>query len=300
MIAGQLDNIQFECQPLNSTNQKIGVVIPTYKRANELRKCIKSVREGAIKDFDIIVINDSCCKKVSKIITENPTNCVEIKSLNDLWWTKSINLGLKYLIEKSYDVAILLNDDVTVSDQFIDNIVDFYVANQNHIVVSKIVDENGNVWAIGGTTNWPFKGPIHNLNSMHVKKNNKKITWSPGMGTLIPIKALLEIGLFDEEAFPQYLSDADFGLRATRKGWNIIVDETSIIMNDTKSTGGMGQKDKMVLRDIYLIFFSMSSADYLPARLKFTFRHAPFGLRLISAISRMVKIFGFIFKRILR
>ncbi len=276
---------------------KIGVVIPTYKRAKELIDCIASLCKGSSREFDIVVINDGGCESISTLLKEKFPKCIEIKSADDLWWTRSINKGLDYLITNSYDAAILLNDDVTVSEGYIDRIVNSYILNKNTIIISKIIDREGNVWAMGGRTQWPFEGPVHLLDNKTKIAKYSVATWSPGMGTLIPIEALLDVGLLDSDSFPQYLSDTDFGLRASGKGWAFRINNDCVITNNTDSTGGLGQKAKVKLSDIFFLFFNLRSPDYLPARLKFTYRHAPFGLRSISFFIRIVKVLGFFVKR---
>jgi GT2 family glycosyltransferase len=282
---------------LINMHPKIGVVIPTYKRANELIDCITSLYKESRKDFDVVVINDGGCENVSSLLRDKFPKCIEIKSADDLWWTKSVNKGLEYLIEKSCDAVILLNDDVTVSEGYIDKIIDNYILSKNTIIISRIVDRNGNVWAMGGRTKWPCHGPTHILENYSTSNRCGVVTWSPGMGTLIPIEALLDVGLLDSVSFPQYLSDTDFGLRASAKGWVFRINNECVIVNNTDSTGGLALKTKVKLSDLFFIFFNLRSSDYLPARLRFTYRHAPFGLRTIAVIIRIVKVCGFFLRR---
>lgn len=286
------------CTSLNAA-PKVGVIIPTFKRGNELICCIDSLRNGSNAAFDIVVINDGGCINVSSLLKDKHPQCIEIKSSSDLWWTKSINVGLEYLIENSYDVAILLNDDVTVSKDYIDNIVNTYIENKSNIIISKIIGKDGNIWSLGGVTDWPFNGPIHVADERYISvQARRRITWSPGMGTLIPIAALSDVGLFDADSFPQYLSDTDFGLRASSKGWNIILNEKCVITNNIDSTGGISHRNPLRWKDLYFIFFDLRSADYLPARTKFTYRHAPRGLRTVSYGVRFLKVLAYFIKRI--
>ena len=249
--------------------------------------------------FDIVVINDGGCEDVSALLREKCPECIEIKSKSELWWTRSVNVGFEYLIEKSYEVAILLNDDVIVSCGYIDNIINTYIENKNNIIISKIIDKAGAIWSIGGYTDWPFNGPMHITDKSHMPvKARKRITWSPGMGTLIPIAVLSDTGLFDAKSFPQYLSDTDFGLRASAKGWRIILNEKCVVTNNTDTTGGILHRNTLSWKDLYFIFFNLRSADYLPARTKFTYRHAPFGLRTVSCCVRFFKVLAYFLKRI--
>jgi GT2 family glycosyltransferase len=274
---------------------KVGVVIPTFKRPQELRRCIESLKNHSVTEFSIVVINDSSDIKVSKVIQSFPY-AIEIASKTDLWWTKSVNLGLKYFLDKNFDAVIILNDDVILEKDYIDNMINFFARNRNSIVVSKVINQAGKVWSIGGDVSWPFIGEYHipfDDRSLH------QIKWAPGMGTLIPIEVLKKVGFFDEFSMPQYLSDADYGLRATRKGVRLILNESSVVRNNTNLTGGLQSKNKLSLNDLKFIFFDFRSPDYIKARTVFIFRYAPLGLKLLSLLIRILKIIFYFAKRLL-
>jgi GT2 family glycosyltransferase len=277
---------------------KIGIVIPTYRRGEALIQCIQSARTGSVLAFDVVVINDGGDPAVSDLLRQHCPNVIEITSTCNLWWTKSVNLGLEYLIAHGYSAAILLNDDVTVAPGFVDNMVMTHRQNPEAIIISKIVDQHDQIWALGGYTSWPFVGESLLFTSPSPSATSYKITWSPGMGTLIPLLVVESIGLLDDRAMPQYLSDADFGLRATRSGWKIILNQDCVVRNDTRTTGGVSGKRRLHLRDLYFNFFDRRSADYLRARVTFIYRHAPFGLRTVSVFIRIAKVLLYFIKRI--
>lgn len=279
---------------------KLGVVIPTHSRPHSLLKCIESLRASAKADYELIIVNDGGDPITSTLLRTAGTNCVELISKSDLWWTASINLGLRYLLERGYNAAVLMNDDVTVDCGFLDTLEMAHRQFPDSVIVSKILDENGAVWALGGDVSWPFRGERHITAMTSSESSGQRVLWSPGMGTLIPTQILTTIGLLDERNFPQYLSDADYGLRVTNAGYRILVSDNSIIRNNTQTTGGVSSKTRMKLEDLRFILFDYRSADYLKARAAFIYRHAPRGLRTISLVTRLAKIAAFSLKRMIR
>lgn len=277
---------------------RIGIIIPTYRRGEALIKCVQSVRTGSVLAFDVVVINDGGDPAVTDMLRQHCPNVIEITSSCDLWWTKSVNLGLEYLLARGYSAAILLNDDVTVAPGFVGSMAMTHRRNPEAIIISRIIDQHDKIWALGGYTSWPFQGEMHLRTAPTPSGSPHKITWSPGMGTLIPLLVAESVGLLDERAMPQYLSDADFGLRATRSGWKIILNQGCVVRNDTRTTGGDSGKRRLHLRDLYFVFFDRRSADYLRARITFIYRHAPFGLRTISLFIRIAKVLLYFLKRI--
>lgn len=280
--------------------QKIGVIIPTYRRASALIECIQSVKIATALKFDVIVVNDGGDIAVSDALKQNFAGCIELTSDHDLWWTKAVNLGLAYLLNNGYTAAILLNDDVTVNPSFVDSMASIHHRSPDAIIVSKVIDQNGVLWSLGGYVSWPFHGERHFLLPQSPSGSNHEITWSPGMGTLIPLVAVEKLGFLDERAMPQYLSDTDFGLRASKKGWKIILNQDCVVQNNTKSTGGVADITHFNFRDLYFIFFDLRSPDYLKARFTFIYRHAPFGLRTISFVIRVANIFAYFIKRFIK
>jgi GT2 family glycosyltransferase len=272
------------------TQRKIGVVIPTYKRADSLIRCIESLRAGCTTAFDVVVVNDCGDPDTTSKLRQLHPDCIELVSTRDLWWTKAVNEGLSYLITREYSAAILLNDDVTVAPGFVEAISRAHCQAPSAIIVSKILDEFGKVWALGGYVSWPFKGERHITSLQQSRDRKNEIRWSPGMGTLIPLEAIAKIGLLDDHNLPQYLSDVDFGLRATRAGLQMVLNEQCVVRNNTQTTGGLGAKRRPKLSDFYFLLSNRRSADYLKARAVLIYRHAPFGLRTISLAIRLGKV----------
>jgi GT2 family glycosyltransferase len=280
-----------------TTQRKIGIIIPTYKRAYALVQCIESLRADCTTAFDIVVVNDCGDPETTSKLRQQQPGCIELVSTRDLWWTKAVNQGLAYLMDGEYSAAVLLNDDVTVSPGFLDTIARAHCQSPSSIIVSKIVDECGQIWALGGYVSWPFKGERHITPTPGRRDGTHDIRWSPGMGTLIPLETVAKIGLLDDRNLPQYLSDADFGLRATRAGVRMLLNDQCVVHNNTQTTGGLDKKRRATLRDLHFLLFDRRSADYLTARATFIYRHAPFGLRTVSFAIRLMKIAVYFVRR---
>lgn len=58
----------------------------------------------------------------------------------------------------------------------------------------------------------------------------------PGCGVLVPTAVFRAIGLYDNRYCPQYHADSEFTLRAKRAGYEVVVDTSAVIANDTSQT----------------------------------------------------------------
>jgi GT2 family glycosyltransferase len=102
-------------------------------------------------------------------------------------------------------------------------------------------------------------------------KQVRQVDWLTGMGTLIPVNAIRNIGYWDAKNFPQYHGDSDFTYRAKLNGYKILVDPDLIIYNSTKSSGieHRGSFKKMIR-----LFTDIRSKSNFKRNLKFYRKYA--------------------------
>jgi GT2 family glycosyltransferase len=93
-----------------------------------------------------------------------------------------------------------------------------------------------------------------------------------GCGTLIPVDCFRETGYYDARRYPQYHADAEFVLRAGKRGWRALVHTKAVVWNDAENTAAdtttrvveqlLSRRSAAYLRPILAIH-----RDYCPARL---------------------------------
>ena len=80
-----------------------------------------------------------------------------------------------------------------------------------------------------------------------LRRKARKVLLFSGCACLLKMKALKEVGLFDEDFFA-YCEDTDLGLRLRRAGWNIVVAPDAYVHHYYSMTGG-----KFSLQKIYWV-----------------------------------------------
>ncbi len=96
----------------------IYIIIPVFNRKNFTRKCLISLRNQSLKNFKIIIIDDGSTDNTSEMLKNEFPEVHVIIGDGNFWWTRSINLGVKYVLENKGDYILLLNND-TELDKFI-------------------------------------------------------------------------------------------------------------------------------------------------------------------------------------
>src|SRR5439155_3838584 len=92
-----------------------------------------------------------------------------------------------------------------------------------------------------------------------------------GCGALIPVDCFRETGYYDARRFPQYHADAEFVLRAAKRGWRVLVHTKAVVWNDAANTAAdttarlfeqlLSRRSAAYLRPILAIH-----RDYCPPR----------------------------------
>jgi GT2 family glycosyltransferase len=98
-----------------------------------------------------------------------------------------------------------------------------------------------------------------------------------GCGTLVPAACYREVGVYDAEHFPQYHADAEFVLRAARKGWRAFVQTRAVVANDVGNSGA----DRV--RNWAALVLSRRSAIHWRPILAIHLNYCPHRLRFRSA-----------------
>ena len=283
---------------------KIAIVIPTHNRKNSLIECLKYVYESDYKNIDVIVIDDGSNDGTSEEISVNFPSVRILHGDGSLWWTGSMNLGVRDALARGADYVLALNDDVLIAPNAVKALVDCASAHPGAVVGSLIYEAGrpDTIWCAGGVLAWPWPGEVmlgHNQQDMGQYDGVRAVRWTPGMGTLMSREVLLKLNLYDARNMPHYIADADFTLRASQAGYPILVTSESKLYNHVENTGGIpADRRRITWHEFVSIFTSLRSPEYLRARLVFIWRHCPKGWLIAAFLIRYSRMLVYGLKRI--
>jgi GT2 family glycosyltransferase len=289
---------------LNPDENLVCVVIPTYNGILHIVRTLDSVLKSSYPSFKIIVIDDGSTDGTSNFIAEHYPDITVLKGDGNLWWAGAMNMGIRYSLSISAKYVFVLNNDVLIAEDTIEKLVATASYYPDALIGSLIFNLNNKdqIWSAGGITKWPWPGEIQLSNmSFSPGENNLKTAsreWFPGMGTLLPTQIISTVGLYDFNNMPQYLADADYCLRALKKGYKAYICFDSKLYNDVENTGGLKEKQRIQWSDIASIFASLRSPDFFKARITFIRRHCPWYLLLPAVFIRYTRLFFFILRRL--
>lgn len=279
---------------MNKIYPKVSVVVPVYNRIRLTTAFLQGFASVSYPNFEIVVVDDGSTDGTSQIIKNNFPSVHLLQTEGNLWWARATNLGASDAIERGTDYILTINDDVTFKYDFVDKLV-MVAQLKPRTIIGALIYEHTNpksLWYAGGRMAW-LQGELIHRHSF----DDGPLLWLTGMGTLIPVDIFKEMGFYDEKHFPQYAADADFTLRAHKRGFGLALAPESVIWNKAEESSQLIIRKNVALDNLLLPLVSWKSDSMLSMRIRLYCRHWPFFLIPIAFFAYYTK---FIFKQILR
>jgi len=286
---------------------KVAIIIPIYNRLDVTKQGLESLKQGLEFyknngnpkiDFNIVVINDGSTDGSGNWIIENYPNIHLLNGDGDLWWTGSINLGVKYAVDSlGADYVLLWNDDVFLDKEYFQILSDFLKKTHplNYICGSRICYESdkNKVWSAGGYFS-KWTGEKYTIRNIKETKGMLDCQWQPGMGTLVPSFVMEERNIWwDEKRYPQYYGDSDFTLKCIENGIPVKTNLELVIFNRTELTG---DTETPSLRKFWDSLFSIRSFYELKRNFMFYTQHGVAPFVYYGMIKKYIYYFGKVLK----
>lgn len=262
-----------------------------YGRESLTKTCIQGLL-NEFKDhhfhgvaFNLVVIDDSDCPFVEQ--TFGPTTGLEVyRGTGDLWWSGSLNLGVRLMSRPPGLIGVVLwNNDLVARDDYWDKMALNVIRSKQPLMVfgSCIYDLEDNLWSGGGR--WkPWTG-VRFMLKQETTAQRWEVDWLPGMGTFVSVDVLNEL-VWDDKHFPQYHGDSDFVLRAKDRGIKPFVCSDLKIWNDTALTGYKADS----LADYWESINpkNLRSSYNIKKDIMFTSRHGVGPFKYLGVIKRLI------------
>lgn len=185
-------------------NQNILGIIVAYNPEIEL--LIKNTRAAIAQVDEILIVNNS--NYDINLDSYNIGNVNIINNNSNLGISKALNIGIDYAKEHNYDYVLLLDQDSTLTDNFIENMLDGFKQEDVCMICPNVVYIDGK------------------NNKINENMKFEKIELGITSGSLLNMNILNQIKfdndiIFNEDFFIDYV-DFDFSLTIRNKGYLIL------------------------------------------------------------------------------
>lgn len=214
------------------------IVILNYNGETLLPVCLPSIVQAAKKSSHQVKVavldNLSQDKGLDYVRREFPE--VEIYNAPENKILCSYN---EYLPKFSEDVAILLNNDIRVDDNFIDPLMCPFEKDPNtFMTVPKVMSFDGKTLEGGRTVSkikWGIFWSSARFPGFEKQADTPSETYSSGFGA-VDRKKYLELGGYDERFMPGIFEDIDLSFRAQKNGYKLRYEPQSVVYHMGQAT----------------------------------------------------------------
>jgi len=171
-------------------NEIIAVVV-TYNRLDELKKCILSLWEQTVCDFDIGIINNGSTDGTKEFLDSE--NGLIVIHQENLGGAGGFYTGMKYMMEHGYEWLWMMDDDGIAAPNQLDNLM-VYASPQDHPILNALVLNKKH----------PDKLSFHTPVKIADELKGKELTQDfihPFNGTLIHRSVIEKVGMIKKEMF---------------------------------------------------------------------------------------------------
>lgn len=206
---------------------KTSIVILTFNQLEYTKKCIDSIRQYTKKnEYEIIIVDNNSTDGTNSWLKEQQ----DIKTIfnkENIGFPKGCNQGIAV---STGDNILLLNNDVIVTSNWLDNLVQCLYSENEIGAVGPITNNVSNYQAISvnyhsETEMQLFAETVNRFNPKMWEERLKLV----GFCLLIKRSVLEQVGLLDEQFSPGNFEDDDLSYRIRLAGFRLILCKDTFI-----------------------------------------------------------------------
>ncbi len=183
---------------------------------------------------EIIVVDDASSDDTEEFLRLQFPQIRMIKNKQNRGFIYSSNKGVH---EAREDIAVLLNNDVTVSNNFLDAVIPHFDDSSVFAVTFRSLGDDEKTFREGGKSMVFSLGFPHIRHALrHQAENNKYSLYAVGGHCAVRKQMFLALGGFDELFHPGYWEDVDISWRAWKNGWKVLYEPESVVYHKEIST----------------------------------------------------------------
>ena len=209
---------------MSDPRPSVTTVILNWNGLEDTRACLESLRNVSYPSLRIIVVDNASENDEGSRLEAEYSGFIElIQNDRNVGFAGGANVGIRAALEAGTDYVLLLNNDVTVDQGFLEAMVLAAGRYKRLAALSPraYFDEPRDViYSTGGVVN-VWTGVARQVGRGEKDGGQFAVAgrrdYADGLCMLIPVEALDKVGLFDEEYFA-YWEETDWCVRAWEEG----------------------------------------------------------------------------------
>lgn len=218
---------------------KIGILILNYKNYQDTSGCIESILDSDLpKNAQIYILDNSNSPHKLKQLGDRYKKITTIDNGGNFGFAGGNNPGIIRAIYDGMDLILIMNPDVRVGRDFFGRMIKAIDSDSEIGIVAPALEhkqKNKVMYGLEGYIDWNFMKASHRNTK---KKLNKELILSEFVTfacVLIKKSVFEKVGLLDTRFF-MYLEDVDFCIRASRAGFKIALQPSTVCSHKTSGS----------------------------------------------------------------
>ncbi len=219
----------------------VHALIPAHNNKPEVLEVLLCLERQRYGPLEVLLVDDGSTDGTSEEVRRRFPRVRVLQGDGRLWWTGANVLGVANVLERARegDYILLLNNDVSIDDGYVGELVNCSEKLGRALVGSTIVDDERRDRMVAGLRLDRRLRVTEQTDASSIRQTDYDdwVDVLPGRGTLVPLEVFQRIGSFDRRRLPHYGSDYEFSIRARRAGFKLAVSHRAKVYAKLRITG---------------------------------------------------------------
>ena len=216
-------------------------LIPAHNNKPEVLQVLRCLERQRYGDLEVLLVDDGSTDGTGEEVRRRFPRVRVLQGDGQLWWTGANILGVSDVTERARtgDFLLLLNNDVSMDDDYVGELVKCSEHLGRAIVGSTIVDDERRDCMVAGLRLDRRLRVTEQTDAAAIRESeyDDQVDVLPGRGTLVPLEVFRRIGTFNRRRLPHYGADYEFSIRARRAGFRLAVSHRAKVYAKLRITG---------------------------------------------------------------
>lgn len=216
----------------------LGIVL-NWNGADDTIELLKSLSHLSWPHFDILVVDNGSSDNSVEMIKEAFPEQEILQTGANLGYAGGNNAGLRTALERGYEYALVLNNDLTVETGLMEKLLKACRVEPKIALAGPKVyraDKPDTLFYSAWKIDWK-KWLFYRVEGAPDPSGITDVAYVQGCALLIRRESMEQVGLFDEK-FHLYCEDADLSVRAQRAGWRTVEVEDAKVWHAGYGSSG--------------------------------------------------------------
>jgi GT2 family glycosyltransferase len=212
----------------------IHVLLPVHNRRSLTERFVRCLTEQTDQGFHLVLIDDGSTDGTAEAVRAAIPTATIIRGRGTWWWAGSLQRGREWLLGQAVDrqdLVLIANDDTTFGPELLARARSVMAASPRTLLLA----------APRGPAGQPAPGAGVRIDwsklSLEPADGPDDADCFPTRGLFLRATDFLALGPFHTILLPHYLSDYEFTLRASRRGYRLTSDQSVWLEKNEEATG---------------------------------------------------------------